>query len=471
MRVEEFTAGPREAEIVAGMILSRTVLGRIASRWNGILFSSPQMNILASLCVDYHGKYGKAPKRGISSLIESWADNRSDDRTQQVLRALEGLPLDFDRGSKGINPDHLVDVAAKHFRIVAAGRLADSIKQNLDIGQLEKAEQSISSFGRLDLGSTQWMRVLTDREEIKSTWAESSGSIVSYPHGLGTFFHQALERDAFISFLAPNKSLKSFWLLDMAWRAMQQRRKTAYFVVGDLSRNQVKRRMLSRLTKRPFRSPTGDWPYVVKYPNKIERGNGPELAAAMGHDPKSFTKPLDEKTAWEAACRTMAEEVKSQKDYLLTSVYPSRGIGVAGIRSELEMLDQDGFVVDVCVIDSADNLAPADKRMDRRDQINEVWQALRALSQERHCLLVTATQADSDSFKRGLIDRSNFSEDRRKLDHVTGMVGINITSEERESGTCRLNWVATRDGDFSPRQVVWVAGCLAVANPAVLSVF
>ena len=122
-------------------------------------------------------------------------------------------------------------------------------------------------------------------------------------------------------------------------------------------------------------------------------------------------------------------------------------------------------------IDYADNLGPLDPSQTRRDQINMTWDALSALRMTRHCLLITATQADSASFNKPLLDKSNFSEDRRKLDHVTGMVSINMLPKEREQGTCRLSWAALREGDMSHLQVVHVAMCLGLSCPLVRATF
>ena len=108
---------------------------------------------------------------------------------------------------------------------------------------------------------------------------------------------------------------------------------------------------------------------------------------------------------------------------------------------------------------------------DTRDQVNETWAALSAMRLARHCLLVTATQSDAGSFEKGLLDKRNFSEDRRKLDHVTAMCGINQRAEEKERGVCRLNWVNLREGEYSHKRTVHVAQCLDLANPAVLSSF
>ena len=65
----------------------------------------------------------------------------------------------------------------------------------------------------------------------------------------------------------------------------------------------------------------------------------------------------------------------------------------------------------------------------------------------------------------------NFSDDRRKIDSVTGMIGINQSEAEKKRGIMRLNWIALRDGEFHSGKCVHVAGCMALANPAIKSCF
>ena len=49
-------------------------------------------------------------------------------------------------------------------------------------------------------------------------------------------------------------------------------------------------------------------------------------------------------------------------------------------------------------------------------------------------LVVTATQADANSYDRTSLKMSNFSEDKRKLAHVTAMYGLNQDPAGREKG-------------------------------------
>jgi len=98
---------------------------------------------------------------------------------------------------------------------------------------------------------------------------------------------------------------------------------------------------------------------------------------------------------------------------------------------------------------------------------------LRGLSQERHVLVVTATQADSESYERKRLTMSNFSEDKRKLSHVTAMYGLNQDPQGREKklGILRINEIVVREGEFSNDREVWVLQDLAAGRPFLESFF
>jgi len=141
------------------------------------------------------------------------------------------------------------------------------------------------------------------------------------------------------------------------------------------------------------------------------------------------------------------------------------------IQETIENWTREDWVPDVIIIDYADILLMNGAGLEGRDLINDTWKKLRALSQKFHCLVVTATQADASSYDATIITKKNFSEDKRKIAHVTGMIGLNQSPEEKELGVMRLNWLKVRDEAFSENKCVFVAGCLSIANPAIRSTF
>lgn len=256
----------------------------------------------------------------------------------------------------------------------------------------------------------------------------------------------------------------TFHLMNVAWQALKERRKVAFFEIGDLSKHQIKSRFLVRASKHPVWATKPDRP--VKYPKSLEVEDGKAL---VEFEERHFKTGLDQEAAWKAVQKFMTGTVKSKESHFRLSVHPNNSLTAAGLRGIVQTWARAGWVADIVVIDYADLLAAPPGYSESRDQINANWKEMRRLSQEIHGLVVTATQANAASYRAESLDMSNFSEDKRKFAHVTGMVGINQTAVEKADQVQRLNWLVLREDEFLTTDHVFVAGCLALANPTVRS--
>jgi len=465
--------GSEERRVLIGMITSDSVLNVIAAQWskesNGSgLFKSKHSNLIASWCIKHHEKYSMAPKAAIQSIFDSWSDKQrklGDDKTPEMVGDLLESMQQENRNLGKLNAEYITDLAGRHFNRVRLDQLTDELQGELSVGDLQKAEAIINQYKRVELGVGAGVDPLRDMEAVQQAFADRQEPLVEYDGELKKFFGHAFERDGFVAFLGSSKRGKSFWLQDVAWRAMEQRRRVAFFEVGDMSQNQIMRRFMARAAHRPLKAE------LVRKPVAIKReGIG---KPSIKYKSKYFSRGLSWRKAWKA-CERIVRISKTSRPLLRLSCHLNNSIPVSGIEGVLagwEREDEQGWTADLIVIDYADILAPEDSRRDVRDQTNDTWRRLRALSQKMHCLVLTATQADARSYQSHLLRRQNFSEDRRKHDHVTGMIGISVEDEEKEKGLCRLNWIDLREGEFSETRVIYVVGCLALANPAMVSCF
>lgn len=475
-RIENRT-NKRDGKILQAMILNSTVLGRIASRWDGHLFASAWSNLIASWCVEHYQKYQQPPGKCIQDYFDDWSDDGQKDETtvKLVERFLQFLSDDYERQVKDINPEQRLDLANEHFDFLKTRKTLDDAKAELEAGRLQKAQEKIAGYSKISLNSSSGVDFFIDQQEVFSIFDHQLHTIVDYSKDaklkdLDLFFGGRLERDALVSFMAPEKTGKTWWLIELAWQAMLLRKRVAFFEVGDMSKRQIGERFLVRAAQAPIYSPTGQWPYVVEYPVALRLDQvGGTRQPVVEYEQRVFKQPLDRHKAWAACEKVMQTKVKSKKSFFRLSVHPNSTINVLGIRSIIQDWQLKDWEPDVVIIDYADILADAPGKRDVRDNINMNWKHLRSLSQEFHVLVVTATQSDADSYERRTLDRRNFSEDKRKLAHVTGMVGINVTGEEKDRGLMRLNWIVKREGSYSTSRCLHLASCLPLANPAVLS--
>jgi len=467
MKVKKYQTD-EERSILTGMIVNDRVLARIRSHLKNEKkpFRSKWSNTVAGWCMDYSAKYERAPRVAIQTLFQAYADSSQDeDSVQLIEKFLSSLSDDYKGLAKEMNEDHLIDVAAAFFNQVRMERLCQSVEADLLKRDVESAHQRVIGFTPINLATTSIVGVLTDKEVLADALAEDDSEVmIHYPGALGEFFGPHLCRDGFIAFLAPEKRGKSFWLIDVAWRAMQNKRRTLLYSVGDMSQRQMMRRLIVRAARRPLGSERVVRPMSIK----LNRDGTAQVRRVAKH----FKGPISY-----GAARAAMKEVKAKTahtDSLLKLKCTSNSTTrVLDIQSDIDELVRDGWVPDVVVIDYADILAAESGAagVEFRHQTNETWKALRRLSQDNHCLVVTATQSDAASYDSEVLRRRNFSEDKRKLSHVTGMAGLNQTEEEKEKGIYRLNWILLREGVYYESQCVTVAGCLGLANPALVSIW
>jgi hypothetical protein len=455
-----------ERLVLTGMIVNQSVLTRIASKWDKDgLFSSPWSNIVGKWCVDYAKRYNKAPGKQIEGIFQTWAENHgNEEEVQLVEKYLGQLSGEYAKLKKECNPDYVIDLAGELFNKVRLAKLRDALDGDLSTNRVEDAYKRINQFGKIEIGVGQGIDLFTDEVEFKDTFNHPREPVIIYPGAVGEFFGMTFERDSFVSFIAPGKRGKTFWLMDVAFRAMLQRKRVAFFQVGDLSKNQMKNRFITRVAGRPLYPTKPDKP--VRYPKAISVSGE---KAEVEFEDRHYKTALDQEEAWKAAQKVMKEKVKSSQSYFKLSCHPTKTLTISGLKSTIDAWDKANWLPDVVVIDYADILASPPGYMDSREAVNHNWMGMRALSQQLHGCVVTATQGNAASYKVNQLDTSNFSEDNRKLAHVTAMIGINQSIEEKRDQVQRLNYLVLREDDFVVTDEVFCAGCLSVANPVIRS--
>lgn len=455
----------QENRVVTAMVVDKQALAAIAEKWDPHLglFESKWGNIVGTWAVRHYKKYKVAPLSAIEGYFDEWAAKQKDKAlVKGVEKFLKTLSGDYSRLKRSSQTEYAIDAAASYFNRVKQQQLVEEAKRLLEVGDVEKVDKLFGGYHKLEMGVGTGVDVLGDAGAMKRAFEQKSEPLIKYPGAMGVFFGPSLERDGFISFEAPEKRGKTWILMDIAWMAMLQGRRVAFFEVGDLSESQALRRFAVRATKRPLEACT------YTYPISLDPA-GESVTTTATVEERKAEKAL----TYEQVQRAVKKYTGKRRGGPLLKLftYPMSSINVTGMEAVLAHQERDGWVWDVLVTDYADILAPLDGKAEGRDQVNGTWKGLRRLSQQYHGLCVTATQTDADSYDTDIIDMSNFSEDKRKRAHVTGSIGINQTDAEKEMGITRFNWIVRREWAFSKRKCVHVAGCLSLARPVIHSTF
>lgn len=266
------------------------------------------------------------------------------------------------------------------------------------------------------------------------------------------------------NFVADSCIVHNTWVCnDICYWAARSHLNVAVFQVGDLTKQELNLRWGMRVARMPMWE--RDCHGTICPPTKINlyrNSDGSQRAEVHRGPPLTFPGPIDATSAYRAQKKfNRTFKIDKERPTLMFSVHQNSTINVSGIDNILMRWREElNFIPDVTVIDYGDILAPEDFRKESRDQVNDTWKALRRLSQKWNCCTIVPTQANAATYKqKGVQGKENFSNDKRKLAHVTAMMGLNQTDKEKEEGIMRLNWIALRGAPFNAKRCLWVATC------------
>lgn len=460
-----------ERQFLIGFITSDQFVARTSAALDTSLIPVPHFRQVIKWCVDFHEKYRRAPGKDIEGVYYAWAEREGTNPTEAeaVFELLGSLSKKYE--SQDQNVDYLVEQFKKYMLGLKLASLKDSVAASLQQDDLDDALRQIDAFRSHPTGASTGINPFADRAVWEGVYAEAGEPLFTLPGAAGAFLGPALAREGLLGIQAPEKRGKTFWCIEFAMRAILQRRRVAFFSTGDLSQNQMLRRLAVRIENVPMYSWQCGKENPVRVPVGI-RDTAPEgpvqdwLQSRIDYKTRVFKQPItQERTITSMARFVRGMGVLSDSNYFMLSCHATKSINVRQIDGILNGWEYElGFIPDVVIIDYADILAPENERSEYRNQINETWSAMRRLSQEKRALLITPTQANAKSYNVQSQGMGNFSEDKRKNAHVTGMLTLNQNESERKAQIMRLGLSVARESPFGDGNEVVVGICPALGR-------
>lgn len=499
-----------ERRIVTGLIVSDEYIRGISEIWDTDLLQSTTARTLSDWCMEYFRRYSKSPNKDIEGIYDAHRRNGLDpDTADDIASVLSDLSDEFERGK--FNVEYLMDETMKYFSIRHLKRHVNLLQGELDTGSITEAEKIATGYHRISKNGKNTVDPFT-KEVVSRAFEERAQPMIKFGKALGRMWDSQFCRDSFVALMGPEKRGKSQLLLEVAIRSLIENWNVAFFQAGDMSESQQVKRICTYVAKKSTEEKyCGELliPVLDCQKNQDNTCTLKDRTCACGvvHTSEFTFEKLtleelstifkDKRNANYEHCRSdgckeripaiwfkLRKEIdplteneaqkiihsfrrRFRKRFQLVT-YPNETLTISEIKALLDTWEQtEMFVPDVIVIDYADLLAPDldTIRMDFRHQENKKWQRLRALSQSRHCLLVTATQTDTDSYKKNLLTMDNFSETKTKYAHVTAMYGLNQSDQEKKIGIMRINEIVIREGDFDRTVAVRVLQRLQIGRP------
>lgn len=446
-----------ERQILIGLCTDRSFLTGAVSILDLGLFQSKYIRIVAEWCISYFKKHKQAPKRTIQNIYYSWVERSkpNDDDADAVRDLLEDLSAESDRYE--LNSQYLLQSLSEYVTTRRLEILQATIGDQLGRGKVDLALSAVQKFRGVPADDPSEFNPFTSRRALRCVFSDPPKPIIRFPGVAGEFFNAAMTRDSLIAIQGPEKRGKTFWCLEFAYRALRDRRRVAFFEVGDLSERQLIRRVAIRMAGMPATHMPS-----IRMPVNLEVDE--DGLANVDFKRIKLRSVLSAQAAYRAQKR-FCRRYRITESNAMFSVHANSSMNVAGIQMILERWKMDySFVPDVIIIDYADILAPEDARKELRHQVDDTWRALRRLSQDWSACVIAPTQANAASFSATTQSMKHFAESHRKMAHVTGMLGLNQTDDEKEQQVMRLNWIVLREVDFVVSRCLWVAQCIPLGR-------
>lgn len=501
-----------ESQAIICMVVDENFLRQIRPITKLEYFIIPFAQTIAKWCIEYWDDFEEAPGMQIEDIFSAKEKKGEidEDHSDVIRNFLTTLSSEYEREEER-STEYWLSVTETYFRKRNLEILKDNISRNLENGAIDDAETIFSDFTKPGRETNSHINPFGNEAAIRTAFTKTIEPLFRVPGELGKVVNDMFSADALVAIMGPEKRGKTWWLMFLSILAAKSKLNVAFFAVGDMTEPQMtvryhvmnskksnkqrycNERLLPILDCRKnqtgecfLRSRLGeDDLFDTDSSDKIEKmmtfEQNPswvpctycqrdkefqqEYAGAVWYKKKDATDPLHWRSAYRSGQEFIKKKMGGDKHFKL-SCHPNTSINIKEISAILtSWKNTQGFDAQVIFIDYADILAPEDPRKEFRHQQNETWKAMRKMSQERNCLVVTATQANALSYEQDTLAENNFSEDKRKYSHVTGILTLNQKPEEKKAGVMRIGQMFLREDDFDINQTVTVLQSLATGQP------
>ena len=439
----------QERSIIIMMIVSTDFLNQIAPITKSKYFKSRYAQIVSEWIIEYWTEFKEAPEKTIQDVYKTKMKTLHDEEdTESIMQFLKKLSETWEKSSIIQNIDFQIKNTVHYLKIRSLEVLTEEIKECIMLDDPVSGEHKITEYNQIEKQGIKGIRILQDYEPITEAFLNESETIFRFDGALGKVCG-SFQRGDLVAFLAAPKRGKSWWQWTLSYMSMFYGKRVVFFSL-EMTERQVLRRGWQSITGQTKE------PMEVSIPVFIENG---EEKFKIIHK-KQKKKGVD--------ISKIQKEQKKLNMYcrggdVLIKVMPANSVTVDMIEMELDNIyHYNNFLPDIVIVDYADILK-ASIRGEYRHQIDHIWKGLRKIAQDRDVLVVSASQATRGALKRDA-KMGDIAEDVRKLGHVSKLVAINQSEEDRENQGIRIQLLAERDGPCTTAQA-YVLYCYEIGKP------
>ena len=131
---------------------------------------------------------------------------------------------------------------------------------------------------------------------------------------------------------------------------------------------------------------------------------------------------------------------------LIIKEYPTKSASVNTLRAHLEKIKKSDKEIDVILVDYGDLLRAPRRFKEKREELESIYEGLRALAQEYECPVWTASQTNRSGLNAEVITMESISEAFNKCFVADFIFSISRTVRDKNTNSGRLFLAKNRNG-------------------------
>ena len=388
---------------------------------------------------EYFEQYGTCPA---SSIQDIWENKRrvinDEELTSSIASFLADLAEDYDPNDYRDLQYHIEDCEL-YIRDLDLDHLAESITTKRMAGKIAEAEAEVANFKRSSSLKSTGVSLVNDIDVYEKAFSEGTMEpLFSFKGDLAKITPPLYRGDLF-GILSITKGCKSFALQHTADCALEAGNNVLMLNL-EMRESAFHQRLWRCIHMAPLVSGVYNIP---QFTPDVEPGKEP-----------------DDNTRWRITQRQVYRDAvnftnKEEIQQILRMRYRGGDIvqltlpawtttvnDIEAVLDNYEYYNHKKF--DVVIVDYADLLGGFE-REEYRNRLNCIWLNLRRMAQERNILIATVSQSNAEGIDGKALTLSALAEDKRKATHVTALMALYGSDEERNSGMVKMKCLVSRD--------------------------
>ena len=140
------------------------------------------------------------------------------------------------------------------------------------------------------------------------------------------------------------------------------------------------------------------------------------------------------------------DHIQDIEGKLIIKEYPTKSASTRTIASHIEKLKKRGIYPDMILVDYADLLRPVKSSSEKRHDLENIYEELRAIAQVNECPVWTASQTNRSGLNAEVITMESISEAFNKCFVADFIFSLSRTADDKVANTGRIFIAKNRNG-------------------------